>query len=88
MIILSYFKQPISKSEVEKIRGVNCDYSIQRLLEKELISIAGKSEGPGKPILYGVSNQFLDYFGIHSVQDLPQLKDIHEEPNEIGTPSE
>ncbi|MBL4715652.1 MAG: SMC-Scp complex subunit ScpB [Bacteroidia bacterium] len=82
------YKQPVSKSEVEKIRGVNCDYSVQRLLEKELISILGKSDAPGKPILYGVSNHFLDYFGIKSVSELPQIKDIHEEQNEIGTPAE
>jgi segregation and condensation protein B len=82
------YKQPISKSEVEHIRGVNCDYAVQKLLEKELISISGKSEGPGRPILYSTSESFMDYFGIKSVHDLPQLKDIHVESNEIGQPAE
>ena len=82
------YKQPISKSEVEHIRGVNCDYAVQKLLEKELISISGKSEGPGRPILYSTSETFMDYFGIKSVHDLPQLKDLHVESNEIGQPSE
>ncbi|MFM9028198.1 MAG: SMC-Scp complex subunit ScpB, partial [Bacteroidota bacterium] len=82
------YKQPISKSEVEHIRGVNCDYAVQKLLEKELISISGKSDGPGRPILYTTSENFMDYFGIKSVKDLPQLKDIHVESNEIGQPAE
>lgn len=82
------YKQPISKSEIEHIRGVNCDYAIQKLLEKELISISGKSDGPGRPILYSTSESFMDYFGIKSVKDLPQLKDIHVESNEIGQPAD
>lgn len=82
------YKQPISKSEVEHIRGVNCDYAVQKLLEKELISISGKSDGPGRPILYSTSESFMDYFGIKSVHDLPQLKDLHVESNEIGQPAE
>ena len=51
LAIIAY-KQPITKSEIELIRGVNCDYSVQKLLEKDLISISGRSSGPGKPILY------------------------------------
>ncbi|MFM2136528.1 MAG: hypothetical protein RL021_1928 [Bacteroidota bacterium] len=82
------YKQPISKSEIERLRGVNCDYAIQKLLEKELIAISGKSDGPGRPILYSTSEDFMDYFGIRSVKDLPQLKDIRIESNEIGTPAE
>jgi segregation and condensation protein B len=80
------YRQPISKPEIERIRGVNCDYAIQKLLEKELISISGKSEGAGRPILYSTSDSFMDYFGIKSVKDLPQLKDIQTESNEIGMP--
>lgn len=78
------YRQPISKAEVEHIRGVSCDYAIQKLLEKELIEISGKSDGPGRPILYSTSGSFMDYFGIKSVKDLPQLKDIHIDQNEIG----
>ncbi|MFN8145252.1 MAG: SMC-Scp complex subunit ScpB [Bacteroidia bacterium] len=82
------YRQPITKSEMEHIRGVSCDYAIQKLLEKDLISISGKSEGPGRPVLYSTSQSFMDYFGIKSVKDLPQLKDLHLEQNEIGSSSE
>ena len=87
LAIIAY-RQPISKGEVEHIRGVTCDYAIQKLLEKELIGISGKSDGPGRPILYSTSHTFMDYFGIKSVKDLPQLKDLHVEQNEIGISSE
>lgn len=78
------YKQPVSKSDLEKIRGVSCDYSIQKLLEKELVSIVGRSEGPGRPLLYGTSEKFMDYFGINSLKDLPQPKDFKEPEQEIG----
>lgn len=88
LAIIAY-KQPISKPELEHIRGVSCDYSIQKLLEKELIVIAGKSDGPGKPLLYATSKNFMDHFGLRSVKDLPKLKDIQSvDANEIGLPSE
>jgi len=83
LAIIAY-KDPITKLEIEQIRGVNCDYSIRMLLEKELISIVGKSDRLGKPLLYSVSPLFLDYFGIHSKADLPKLKDITSENNFIG----
>lgn len=82
------YKQPITKLEVEQIRGVNCDYSIQRLLEKELISIIGKSKSLGRPLLYGLSSYFMDYFGINSTSDLPKLKDILSAENSIGVNKE
>lgn len=78
------YKQPISKSEMEQIRGVNCDYSVHKLLEKELITIIGKSTGLGRPLLYGTSHKFMDYFGINDIKDLPQPKDFTQESNEIG----
>lgn len=78
------YRQPITKLEVEQIRGVNCDYSIQRLLEKDLIKIVGKAESIGKPLLYATSDSFMNHFGINSVKDLPQLKDIINEDNSIG----
>ncbi len=83
LAIIAY-RQPITKLEVEQIRGVNCDYSIQRLLEKKLIQIAGKADSIGKPLLYATSNQFMNHFGINSTKDLPQLKDIVSEENSIG----
>ncbi|MCO6359412.1 segregation and condensation protein B [Roseivirga pacifica] len=78
------YKQPVTKSEMEQIRGVNCDYSVQKLLEKELIEIKGKSEAIGRPMLYGTSDKFMDYFGINSLKDLPTPKDFAENENEIG----
>ncbi|MEM9983047.1 MAG: SMC-Scp complex subunit ScpB [Bacteroidota bacterium] len=78
------YKQPITKTEVEKIRGVNCDYAIQKLLEKELVTIKGKAEAIGRPLLYGTSDKFMDYFGINSLKDLPQPKDIAPNENTIG----
>jgi segregation and condensation protein B len=76
LAIIAY-KQPITKADIESIRGVNCDYSIQKLLEKELIVITGRNEElPGKPLLYNTSRSFMDYFGINSPADLPKLKEI------------
>ncbi len=78
------YKQPVTKSELEKIRGVSCDYSIQKLLENDLIAIAGRSEGPGRPLLYGTSEKFMDYFGLRSMNDLPRLKDFQIPDDTIG----
>lgn len=76
LAIIAY-KQPVTKSEMEAIRGVNCDYAVQRLLEKELVIITGRNENlPGKPLIYTTSKTFMDYFGINSPQDLPQIKEI------------
>jgi len=87
LAIIAY-KQPVTKPDVEQIRGVNCDYSIQKLLEKELISIVGKSDALGKPILYGTSSVFMDYFGINNISELPQLKDFTDNTVSIGEQSE
>jgi segregation and condensation protein B len=87
LAIIAY-KQPVTKIEVEQIRGVNCDYSIQKLLEKELISIVGKADTVGKPILYGTSSVFMDYFGINSIDELPQLKEFTDNTVSIGEQSE
>lgn len=79
------YKNGVTKSEIEQIRGVNADYTVHKLLEKELIIIAGKAEGPGRPILYKVSPLFLDYFGINSTSELPQMKDVvPQEENSLG----
>ena len=81
------YKQPISKTEMEQIRGVSCDYAIHKLLEKELVEIQGRSDAPGRPLVYGTSEKFMDYFGIKSIQDLPKLKDFKEVENQIGEAS-
>ncbi len=71
------YKQPVTKSEIEIIRGVNCDYAVQKLLEKELVIIAGRKEdAPGKPLIYTTSKSFMDYFGINSPDDLPKIKEV------------
>lgn len=82
------YRQPVTKTELEQIRGVNCDYAIQKLLEKELVSISGRSEGPGKPLLYSTSEKFMDYFGIRSLDDLPKLKEFKDPENTIGEQTE
>jgi len=87
LAIIAY-KQPVTKPDIEQIRGVNCDYSIQKLLEKELISIIGKSEAIGKPILYGTSSVFMDYFGINDIKELPQLKEFTDNTATIGEQAE
>lgn len=80
------YKQPVTKNEMEQIRGVNCDYAVQKLLERQLIEIRGKSDGVGRPLLYGTTQKFMDYFGINDISELPQLKDLipSENENEIG----
>ena len=86
LAIIAY-KQPITKGEMEAIRGVNCDYAVQKLLEKELIVISGRNEKmPGHPLVYSTSRTFMDYFGINSVEDLPKLKEII--PDEIVIPTQ
>lgn len=87
LAIIAY-RQPTTKTDIEQIRGVNCDYSIQKLLEKELITIVGKSEAVGKPILYGTSPLFMDYFGVNAMNDLPQIKELTNDINTIGEASE
>ncbi|MEO6329390.1 MAG: SMC-Scp complex subunit ScpB [Ginsengibacter sp.] len=71
------YKQPVTKSEIEIIRGVNCDYAVQKLLEKELVLISGRKEDAvGKPLIYTTSKTFMDYFGINSSEDLPKIKEF------------
>jgi len=78
------YKQPVTKGDIEQVRGVNCDYSVQKLLNKELVEIKGKSDTVGRPILYGTSEKFMDYFGINDLDELPTLKDFASSDNEIG----
>lgn len=76
LAIIAY-KQPITKSEIEAIRGVNCDYAVQKLLEKDLVIIAGRNElAVGKPLIYATSKSFMDYFGINTTADLPKISEV------------
>lgn len=71
------YKQPVTKGEIEAIRGVSSDYAVQKLLEKELIIITGRNEKlPGHPLVYSTSKGFMDYFGINSAEDLPKIKEV------------
>lgn len=78
------YKQPISKTEIENIRGVNCDYAVQKLLDKGLVEIKGKAETIGRPMLYGTAQKFMEYFGINDLGELPTPKDFAHEVNTIG----
>lgn len=78
------YKQPITKAEIEQIRGVNCEYTLQKLMERELVDIIGRAEQVGKPLLYGTTANFLDYLGINQIGDLPKLKDFDYAESQIG----
>ncbi len=85
LAIIAY-KQPITKSEIESIRGVNCDYAVQKLLEKDLVIISGRNEDAvGKPLIYATSKSFMDYFGINRPEDLPQINELLLEKYEEAT---
>lgn len=70
------YKQPITKAEIDKIRGVNSDYAIKTLIEKKLIKIVGKKEIPGRPFLYVTTKEFLRIFGFSSINELPSIDDF------------
>lgn len=75
LAIIAY-NQPIIKAELEQIRGVNADGVIKSLLDKRLIKIMGRKEVPGKPLLYGTTKEFLEYFGLKDLTELPTLKEL------------
>ena len=67
------YKQPVTKAEIEKIRGVSCEHAVNRLLDFELITEVGRKDAPGRPILFGTTEQFLRSFGVKSLTELPEL---------------
>jgi segregation and condensation protein B len=77
LAIIAY-KQPLTKPELETIRGVNSDYILNTLLEKNLIAITGRAETIGRPLLYGTTDEFLKYFGLNKISDLPKPREIEE----------
>ncbi len=77
LAIIAY-KQPLTKPELEMIRGVNSDYTLNTLLEKNLVTINGRAESVGRPLLYVTTDEFLKYFGLHSISDLPKPREIEE----------
>ncbi len=82
LAIIAY-RQPISRPEMEAIRGVNVDGVIRTLLDKRLIRIAGRKDAPGRPVLYGTTREFLQYFGLNALDELPQLDEVRP-PHDIG----
>lgn len=72
------YKQPVTKADIEFVRGVNVDGPLRTLLEKNLVKIAGRKEVPGRPILYGTTKEFLSHFGINSLKELPPLSEFSE----------
>jgi segregation and condensation protein B len=77
LAIIAY-KQPLTKPELETIRGVNADYIITTLLEKNLITISGRAETIGRPLLYNTTDEFLKYFGLNKISDLPKPREIED----------
>jgi segregation and condensation protein B len=77
MSVVAY-KQPVTKPEIEAIRGVNADYAIQKLMERGLITIVGRAASPGRPLLYGTTQDFLKHFGINDLSELPKPREIEE----------
>ena len=73
------YKQPVTKTEIENIRGVKCDHAVNKLVEYELVCEVGRLDAPGKPIVFGTTEEFLRRFGITSVEDLPELNAEKEE---------
>ena len=83
LAIIAY-RQPVTKIEAEKIRGVDCSSSVGLLLEKNFIEISGRKEVPGKPFLYRTTGLFLETFGLKSLKDLPTVKEIEQVREELG----
>ena len=73
------YKQPVTKAEIEKIRGVKCDHAINKLLEYDLITELGRLDAPGRPLLFGTTEQFLRCFGVKSLEELPELNPVQVE---------
>lgn len=73
------YKQPVTRSDVEKIRGVNCDHAINRLIEFNLVMELGRMDAPGRPLLFGTTEEFLRRFGIHSLEALPEMNPMQVE---------
>lgn len=70
------YKQPITKLEIEKIRGVKCDHAVNKLVEFNLVKELGRLDAPGRPLLFGTTEDFLRHFGVHSLEDLPALNPV------------
>ena len=72
------YQQPVTRGEIHQVRGVSPDYAVNKLLERGLIDVRGRADTPGKPLLYGTTKEFLDFFNLQSIKDLPKLREIRE----------
>jgi segregation and condensation protein B len=77
LAIIAY-KKTVTRADIESIRGVNSDATLKTLLEKSLVEVTDRQDGPGRPLIYGTTRYFLEYFGLNSLEDLPDLKELEE----------
>ena len=77
LAIIAY-RQPIARAEIEKIRGVNADWTLRSLMEKNLVTVVGREDAPGRPLLFGTTKAFLEHFGLYDISELPKLKEIED----------
>ena len=83
VLAITAYKQPVTRVEIEQIRGVECSGVINLLLEKRLLEIRGRKDVPGKPFLYGTTDEFLETFNLKNLKDLPSLREIEELDSEL-----
>lgn len=82
------YKQPVTKMDIERIRGVNCDHAVNRLVEYEFVTELGRMDAPGRPLLFGTTEQFLRSFGVKSIEELPELNQVQIEEFKIQAEQE
>ena len=82
------YKQPITRAEIEKIRGVSCDHAVNRLIEFGLIAEVGRMDAPGRPLLFGTTEEFLRSFGVKSLEELPELSTVQIEEFKVQAEQE
>ncbi len=83
LAIIAY-KQPVTRADIEAIRGVNIEGVLEKLLERDIIRVVGRKDIPGRPFMYGTTRSFLTHFGLNSLEDLPTLKDVNAEDIDLG----
>ena len=82
------YRQPVTKSAIEAVRGVSCDGMLQKLLDRELVKINGRADLPGRPLLYATTELFLEHFGITNIEDLPNIGELRQVKLPDGTEDE
>ncbi len=82
------YKQPVTRLEIERIRGVSCDHALNKLLEYDLVTELGRLDAPGRPLLFGTTEQFLRCFGVKSIEDLPELSTVQVEEFKLQAEAE